>query len=343
MPHTSVLVLTDWLPAAHRLGKVLQPWHRFEHTGSDDKHVQDVDVTQEYINLFRTDSHGHNNFLSYLIGVHGLHAVTVMPNDDLPDVVNDRNRFGYVLVDRQYKTVRQVIRRTNPNGKWTGWRIGGRFAGRLISKNLHMAIRGEADISMYHGASGCCDIARVEELYLERMRQRNIEKRKWAIKQAFDSLNIPAAQVQKLWNEAAEAGGWSKAASMWLQDPSGCSSPQDYIMQMTANHPIRKAFASGVIQALSNWDGAGCGVPDDKPNPQLWASDAPTLDVQAVIRNGEWHECDQSKNSDGTVDTYREWLNEVLLALRTHHKQWASVIDCYDHEDGTRWPIAVND
>lgn len=58
---------------------------------------------------------------------------------------------------------------TDPNTESANWRIGGQFSGYLVSKDLYMAIRGEADVSMYQGAPGACDIARVRDLDLDVM------------------------------------------------------------------------------------------------------------------------------------------------------------------------------
>lgn len=49
MSHFSVLVITENKPTDDELRKILQPWHEFECTGTDDQYVQDVDRTDEVI------------------------------------------------------------------------------------------------------------------------------------------------------------------------------------------------------------------------------------------------------------------------------------------------------
>lgn len=47
MSHFAVLVVTDERPTEEVLRPILQPWHEFECTGTDDEYVRDVDVTEE--------------------------------------------------------------------------------------------------------------------------------------------------------------------------------------------------------------------------------------------------------------------------------------------------------
>lgn len=45
MSHAACLVITDQEPTAAVLGRILQPWHEFECTGTDDQYVKDIDET----------------------------------------------------------------------------------------------------------------------------------------------------------------------------------------------------------------------------------------------------------------------------------------------------------
>jgi hypothetical protein len=53
MSHFTVMIVTDDRPSQERLGEILQPWHEFECTGTDDKYVQDLDRTEEALSDYR--------------------------------------------------------------------------------------------------------------------------------------------------------------------------------------------------------------------------------------------------------------------------------------------------
>jgi len=54
MSHFSVMVVTDEQPTYESLTALLQPWHEFECTGTDDEYVQDIDETEETRKEFET-------------------------------------------------------------------------------------------------------------------------------------------------------------------------------------------------------------------------------------------------------------------------------------------------
>lgn len=56
MSHFSVLVITKTKPSDGELAAILQPWHEFECTGTDDQYVVDVDVTEVMRNGYTTDT-----------------------------------------------------------------------------------------------------------------------------------------------------------------------------------------------------------------------------------------------------------------------------------------------
>lgn len=209
MPHTSVLVLMNNFPAKHELQRALQPWHKFEHTGFDDKYVKNIDVTDEYRQSFENNPDAR--FLDYLVAEHGLNVLNA-PSD----VIGDRHKYGYILLHERSNHVKAVIKRTNPNAKWSGWRIGGRFAGRLISRNVHMAIRGESDVSMYHGAIGCCDIAKITDLHLDRMRERNMKSEQFS--NHLPALDVDVVVQANTWIDKEHAtDNWHAIITHWLR------------------------------------------------------------------------------------------------------------------------------
>lgn len=56
----------------------------------------------------------------------------VVPFGQQPDKEGE-HKYGYILVDESGEAVK-VVRRTNPNKKWDGWKVGGRWSGWLKLK-----------------------------------------------------------------------------------------------------------------------------------------------------------------------------------------------------------------
>ena len=54
MSHFSVLVITDNEPTDSVLSEVMQPFHEFECTGTDDKYVQDIDITEKVLEEYKS-------------------------------------------------------------------------------------------------------------------------------------------------------------------------------------------------------------------------------------------------------------------------------------------------
>jgi hypothetical protein len=66
------------------------------------------------------------------------------------------HRFGFVSVDDN-GNVLKVIDRTNPNKKWDGWQVGGRYSSRLLLKSgerVDEARRGDIDVEGMRNAAG---------------------------------------------------------------------------------------------------------------------------------------------------------------------------------------------
>lgn len=111
MSHFSVLVIGENVEAQ------LQPYHEFECTGTDDRFVQDIDVTDE------CREHG--------LDWHGLEEKTV--TDEAQIDREDVHKYGYAVVDAEGKLIK-AINRTNPNKTWDWWVVGGRWSGFLKLK-----------------------------------------------------------------------------------------------------------------------------------------------------------------------------------------------------------------
>lgn len=124
MSHFTVLVIGE------NPEEQLAPYHEFECTGINDQYVQDIDVTEEV----RAEG------LDY----HGLEDRVV--EDESQVDKSDTHKYGYAVV--KDGVIVKAVNRTNPNKKWDGYMLGGRFSGHLILKDgsaANTARKGEVD------------------------------------------------------------------------------------------------------------------------------------------------------------------------------------------------------
>jgi len=182
------------------LAVALQPYHEFECTGIDDAYVQTLDITarlrEEYasetVRRYR-DPHGTvydpsdarcsrgcpdgweevslpiATVVPFTAYCQAWHGIPLLPAGAVPDLA-DTHKFGYGVCDAQ-ETVVTVYTRTNPHKKWDWWLLGGRYAGRLISRSDGRA----------------CDQCRVGDLDLVAMQAqaRHRRARAWQDAQAY--------------------------------------------------------------------------------------------------------------------------------------------------------------
>lgn len=138
MSHFSVVVaISGDVPFADVEAAVeaaLQPFHEFECTGTSDRYVLDVDITQKARDEHDADD---GDFAEWVNGYYGLE--TLAPGD-APDK-EGAHKYGWVRVDASGSVV-EVIDRTNPNKKWDWWKVGGRWAGFFRARPSATAARG---------------------------------------------------------------------------------------------------------------------------------------------------------------------------------------------------------
>lgn len=149
MSHFTVLVCGSDVDA------LLQPFHQFECTGTDDQYVQDIDVTDE------CREHG--------LDWHGLDENPVT-NETLADR-SDKHKYGYAVVDASGNLIK-AVRRTNPRKKWDWWTVGGRWSGLLKLKPGAQGLRGEPGLMGSHAnaGEGYADVALKRDVDFDGMR-----------------------------------------------------------------------------------------------------------------------------------------------------------------------------
>ena len=122
----------------------LQKYHEFEATEDDDEYVLNIDVTNKII----TQMSNGDSLRKAIYGV-GLDTECIT-NDENNINISDDHRFGYVLV-KNGKVIK-AIKRTNPNGKWAGYQLGGRFDGfkLKLGKISPVAFKKDIDFTQFN-------------------------------------------------------------------------------------------------------------------------------------------------------------------------------------------------
>lgn len=111
--------------------KQLAPFHEFECTGQDDEFIQEVDITDEFLNLYKEyQEKGEEKPLQEALEYYGYDNRCVNDPDEL-DFAKE-HKYGYVVIEDG--EVVRVVKRTNPNAKWDWWVVGGRWSGFLKLK-----------------------------------------------------------------------------------------------------------------------------------------------------------------------------------------------------------------
>lgn len=169
MSHFTVLVVGE------NAEEQLQPFHEFECTGTDDRYVQDVDVTDEaravfekrtYSPVWLTKDSLHDffdekevvvpareamSFAEFVEGEYGVSATYA------PDTAG-KHKYGYALLDTNGE-VTKVIDRTNPNAKWDWYTLGGRWTGFFKMKRGYAPVLGRKGIQTDDPRPGYGDTA----------------------------------------------------------------------------------------------------------------------------------------------------------------------------------------
>jgi hypothetical protein len=105
--------------------ELLQPYHEFECTGTDDEYVQEIDETEEYRESYDAEEE-RPTFLEHVldqIGYTDPDTKILRPGQER----TEDHKYTFVEVDENDEVVR-VVRRTNPNSHWDGWTLGGRWS-----------------------------------------------------------------------------------------------------------------------------------------------------------------------------------------------------------------------
>lgn len=294
MSHFTVLVVTPHQPSQTDLARILQPWHEFECTGTDDQYVVKIDTTDDVRESYSRADEGES-FAQWYEGEYGRETIEV---DEEPDL-SGPHKYGWARVDANGQLV-QAIRRTNPNKKWDWWVIGGRWPGFFYTR-----------------AGLKADSVQLSRIDFERKMGEAAERagREWDLirKEIGDLSGFRTwATVLRESGSAAEA-----RAAYWAQP--ACKRLEDL---------RRGALMSESSASFITWcDLDTFVVPRDELVQKARDSAHQTF---AVVKDGEWFEKGRMgwfgsiSNED---DTWPEQFRAIMASIPKDH--WLTLVDCH--------------
>jgi len=158
MSHFTVIVIGD------KAEEQLEPYSEFECTGEENKYVQTIDTTDEYLKEYKEDNdYKDKSFEYFLDEYYELPKVT-----DLADLdIENEHKYGYYTV---IDGVTKSYRRTNPNKKWDWYQLGGRWTGFFDLKKGSKGLTGETGLFGKPAAVGTTDSALKKDIDFEKMK-----------------------------------------------------------------------------------------------------------------------------------------------------------------------------
>lgn len=299
MSHFTVMVIGG------DVEKQLAPFHEFECTGTDDEHVQDVDVTAELLEQIA----GGESLDEALI-YHDLNGRIVSSEAEIDK--SEQHKYGYAVVtDGQLV---KAVNRTNPNKKWDGWVVGGRWSGLL---KLKEGADGELGRPGLFGACvyrrpGRADHAEKGAIDIEGMRS--------------DAAGRAAAEWDAAADRCRTAGTEPASWESW-KSVRGRFESVDEARAFYHDQPSLAASKDPEMSPFYNYDDHLVGR-----DQFVKAASNRAIAVYAVLKDGQWFEqgdmgwfgCSDDKL---TADQWAEKVNELFDSLPDD--TLITIVDCH--------------
>jgi len=264
------------------------------------------------------------SFLEWLEDTYG--AAVVSPGEK-PDIANDA-KYGYARVDGD-GNVLQVIRRTNPNSRWDGWALGGRWPDMLVVKmnaphergrSLGRA-RSEPDPELEEDGRIACDAAPAGQIDWEYMHllERRKAERTWDADQ--ERLR---EQERKL---LADGQTWE---SLMAADSSDVRDRFEGACRAYGLTPDVDVYRRWRLSCTGFFWILGVNLMKCPTKEKLVAAQEVPV-TYAVVKDGEWH----TKSAGGLFDqdadaACRDWQERFQELLEDVPPDWMiAVVDCH--------------
>lgn len=344
MSHFSILVVTDEEPTEEVVARILQPWHEYECDGVNDEYVVEVDVTDRMEEVWNEDTAmlkladgsihcrydekfyvgppkdefdaqmGRKSFVMPL----GATEITIPRHEQCAMEGQTKTEFAQEYGHWTHRDGR-FFEFTNPNHKWDGWTIGGRWSGSLQVVSGAESRTGERSWTNEDDQIIGVDQAQYKNLDLAAMKsQAQHELRKWAedcctkAELTMDDLNI-ACRIAPLAHEK-----W-----MALDEDSRPRGAEyaEWMDTLGGDYSIYAAFRRKCFE-----------LPDVPEGTTLieWIDAAPTISAWAVVQDNQWFERGEMGWFGMSHNEKEDWgqtFNNLFDLIKPD--QWVSIVDCH--------------
>jgi len=151
--------------------KQLAPYHEFECTGINDEYVEDVDITDEVVDLIKEDYADEDDPVAAALGHHRLEYRIVQDESEVDR--DDDHKFGYAVV-RDGQLIK-AVNRTNPDRRWDWYEVGGRWTGFFRLKPGRSGMVGRAGMMTPQAGAGTADQALKGDIDWSGMRDAKVK------------------------------------------------------------------------------------------------------------------------------------------------------------------------
>ncbi len=358
MSHFSVAVITHTKPIEVDLHKILQPFHEYECTGTKDEYVVWVDTTDKN----REEWGKYEKHMVRLSddSVHDRYSeqfYTGEPDD--PNSFSPRKTFvlpegaeEYTCLAPEVETLEEfskgwdgsepdpdnpgrVRRYTNPNAKWDGWVIGGRWTGHFqlnynpgedpVNQETCSLCHGtgtRTDMTVENGCNGCKGTGVSTKWPTQWVKNESdcVQVKDLPIDQLVSSAEQKAAQQ---YDEAItiikdrEFFPWKHCHEILFKD--NLQGARDYYHDQQ------------VIKDLREWD-TWCSPENflEERSTYIFNAGASSISTFALIKDGQWYQRGEmgwwACVSDEDDNWDQKWF-ELFQSLDP--EAWVTIVDCH--------------
>lgn len=285
MSHFTVLVVGKDLEEA------LQPFHEFECTGTNDQYVIDQDKTAE---LLEQIAGGES--LESALGDYGFQDLQVQSEAEVDR--DETHKYGFAVVGNG--VLIKAVKRTNPNKKWDWYQVGGRWKGKLLTKDgrrVDQAIVGDID---FDGMIASCS-HRAAKLY-------------------DDVFRVIAGREFLGWKSCLAR---HKAGEITIEEARNLFNSQVILKDLAESKVVDKWDASEVLEPILASDRTTYIQGESKLNASTWAF----LNERTWLERGSMGWFGMSDANDESTSTYLDIFWKTVKAL--HADEILTVVDCH--------------
>mgnify|MGYP001194419837 CR=1 FL=1 len=272
---------------------------------------------------------------------------------DVPDLL-DAHKFGWVRVDDDGHIL-EVVKRTNPNGKWDYWLLGGRYSGRL-----QPGYDPEKDPANLEDCFICDGTGRRDDRLGQERRagepsftcngcHGSGKQPKWPSKwldigntSRWGDLDMPGLKATRIEERRAFVEDIRKKTGLTMDDIERGVSARKTLHDVWSELPeprprgpeygewLKTQPHGDIVHHLRVHDTWSHIAPDEGESVGDWIEAAPAITAYAVVIEGTW--CSKGEVgwfgiSTGEKDDWQSQLEAILQRIPDDH--YVAFVDCH--------------